>query len=331
MSKAEAAIDPARPIIDPHLHFWHIRSGPNPEPQRFLFDEALATIAASGHAITHSVYVECGQMYRADGPAERRSLGETEFVNGIAAMSASGGYGAARLAHRIVGNADLALGERVREVLEAHLAAAGPRFRGVRMETAWSEQGLFGFPCDPAHRGVMTRAAFIEGARELAALDLSLDVWCLHTQLGELAALADAVPDLTIVLDHLGTPECSGKWASRGDEAFAEWSAAIREVARRPNVWVKLGGMGMNVAGTLTADDGPGTSEDLARDWRARVETAIAAFTPARAMFESNFPPDRCAAGYGATWNAFKRLAAGYSEEEKDSLFRGAAARVYRI
>lgn len=331
MSKAEAAIDPARPIIDPHLHFWHIRSGPNPEPQRFLFDEALATIAASGHAVTHSVYVECGQMYRADGPPELRSLGETEFAGGIAAMSASGGYGPARLAHRIVGNADLTLGAQVRGVLEAHLSAAGQRFRGVRMETAWSEQGLFGFPCDPARRGVMTRPMFVEGARQLAALDLSLDVRCLHTQLGELAALADAVPDLTIVLDHLGTPECSGTWAGRADEAFAQWSAAIQGLSERPNVRVKLGGMGMNVAGTITAEDGPGTGEALAQEWRARVETAIAAFTPSRAMFESNFPPDRCAASYGATWNAFKRLAAGYSEAEKDSLFRGTAAQVYRI
>ncbi|EJL31151.1 amidohydrolase [Novosphingobium sp. AP12] len=331
MTKAEAAIDPARPIVDPHLHFWHIHSGPNPEPQRFLFDEALAAIAASGHAVTHSVYVECGQMYRADGPPELRSLGETEFVNGIAAMSASGGYGPARLGHRIVGNADLSLGARVRDVLEAHLAVAGTRFRGVRMETAWSAQRLFGYPCDPAHRGVMTRPAFVEGAQALAALDLSLDVWCLHTQLGELAALADAVPGLTIVLDHLGTPECGGTWAGRPDEAFAQWSEAIRDLALRPNVRVKLGGMGMNVAGTLTADDGPGTSEELAHEWRARVETAIAAFTPARAMFESNFPPDRCAASYGATWNAFKRLAAGYSEDEKDRLFRGTAAQVYRI
>jgi predicted TIM-barrel fold metal-dependent hydrolase len=331
MTIAEAAIDPARPIIDPHLHFWHIRSGPNPEPQRFLFDEALAAITASGHAITHSVYVECGQMYRAEGPPERRSLGETEFVNGIAAMSASGGYGSARLAHRIVGNADLTLGARVRDVLEAHLAAAGARFRGVRMETAWSEQGLFGYPCDPAHRGVVTRAAFVEGARALATLDLSLDVWCLHTQLGELAALADAVPDLTIVLDHLGTPERSGSWAGRSGEAFAQWSDAIRDLAQRPNVWVKLGGMGMNVAGTLTANDGTGTGEALAQEWRARVDTAIAAFTPGRAMFESNFPPDRCAASYGATWNAFKHLAAGYSEEEKDRLFRATAAEVYRI
>ncbi|HUD30288.1 MAG TPA: amidohydrolase family protein [Novosphingobium sp.] len=331
MTKAEAAIDPARPIIDPHLHFWHIRSGPNPEPQRFLFDEALAAIAQSGHAVTHSVFVECGQMYRADGPAELRSLGETEFVNGIAAMGASGGYGPARLAHRIVGNADLALGAGVRPVLEAHRAVAGERFRGVRMETAWSEEGLFGFPCDPAGRGVMTRPGFVAGARELAALGLSLDVWCLHTQLGELAALADAVPDLTIVLDHLGTPECSGAWAARPEEAFAQWSGAIRELALRPNVRVKIGGMGMNVAGTLTADDGPGTGESLAGQWQARVETAIAAFTPERAMFESNFPPDRCAASYVATWNAFKRLAADYSEDEKDRLFRGTAAEVYRI
>lgn len=333
MPSAEPAIDPQRPIIDPHLHFWHIAvdEGVAREKQRFLFDEALAEIGGSGHAITHTVFVECGQMYRADGPPEMACIGETEFANGIAAMSASGNYGATRLGHRIVGTADLTLGAAARPVLEAHVAAGGGRFRGIRMNTVYSDQPLFGYPCDPAIMGLMTRPEFIAGARVLADMDLSLDVWCLHTQLAEVAALADALPDLQIVLDHLGTIECTGLWAARQDEAFAQWSSAITDLARRPNVRVKLGGMGMRLAGPLSATDGPATSQELAAAWRPRIETAIAAFGPDRAMFESNFPPDRCAAGYGATWNAFKLVASEFSESENDALFRGTAARTYRI
>jgi predicted TIM-barrel fold metal-dependent hydrolase len=327
MATEEPAIEPERPIIDPHLHFWDILAAPGSlqAPQRFLLPECLATVAASGHNLTHTVFVESYQMYRADAPPELRCVGETEFANGIAAMSASGNYGPARYAHRIVGTADLRLGSRVRQVIEAHQAVAGERFRGIRMALAYSEAGLFGFPCDPATKGLMLTPAFREGARVLAGLDLSLDVWCVHSQLGELIALADAIPDLAIVLDHVGTPE------NREGEVRARWAAMIAELARRPNVRVKLGGLGMDLNGTIPAETGTTGSEALAAAWRPYVETCIEAFGVQRAMFESNFPPDKAAGSYGATWNAFKRIAQACSEEEKDRLFRGTAAETYRI
>lgn len=321
MTGEEIALEPERPIIDPHLHFWDIRPTVG-AAQHFLFPECLAMVAAAGHNVTHTVFVECGQMYRQDATSELACVGETEFVVGIAAMSASGNYGPARYAHRIVGSADLTLEAGVRPVLEAHLAVAGERFRGIRMSLVYNESGLFGFPCDPALKGMMSRPDFREGARVLAELDLSLDVWCVHSQLPELIALADALPDLAIVLDHVGTPLGDGR---------AEWATTIVELARRPNVRVKLGGMGMDLTGPIPAGTGKGRSEDLARQWRPLVETCIAAFGPDRAMFESNFPPDKAAASYGATWNAFKIIARDYSEDEKDSLFRGTAARTYRI
>jgi predicted TIM-barrel fold metal-dependent hydrolase len=238
-------------------------------------------------------------------------------------MSASGNYGPSRYAHRIVGSADLTLGARVEPVLEAHLAVAGERFRGIRMAVAYSDAGLFGFPCDPAGKGIMLRPEFREGARALAELDLSLDVWCVHSQLPELITLADGLPGLAIVLDHVGTP--------LSPEVHGEWAGAIAELAKRPNVRVKLGGMGMDLSGPITAKTGSGHSEVLAAQWRPLVETCIEAFGPARAMFESNFPPDKAAGSYGATWNAFKIIAQGYSEDEKDRLFRGTAAETYRI
>lgn len=325
----EAPIDPARPIIDPHLHLWDIPAVPGlpQRPQRFLIEEMAATIATAGHNVTHSVYVECGQMYRAEGPSEWRSLGETEFATGMAAMAASRRYGPVRAAHRIVGNVDLRLGEAVAPVLEAHVAAAGGRFAGVRCHTAWSAGGLFGMAPDPAGKGVLLNPAFRAGARVLARMGLSLDVWCLHSQLGELIDLADAVPGLTLVLDHVGTLEPG----ARADEARREWRFRILELARRPNVHIKLGGLGMDLTGPIGARLDRTPSVRLAEQWRGLVEPCIDAFQPDRCMFESNFPPDRASGTYGATWNAFKRIVAGASEGEKDWLFRGTAAKVYGI
>ena len=333
MAEEEAALDPARPIIDPHLHLWDILAAPGlPQaPQRFLFDECRAMLGGCGHTVTHTVFVECQQMYRADGPEHLRAVGETEFANGIAAMSASGSYGACRIADRIVASADLRLGDAVRPVLEAHAAAAGARFRGVRMATAWSQAGMFGHPPDPAGRAIMRGAAFVGGARVLAAMDLSLDIWCLHSQLDEVIALADAVPELQIVLDHCATPEVFAASAARREEAMAEWAGSLRALAQRGNAVLKLGGLGMSLDRPLGSDVRAASSHELAQRWRQVIEPAIEIFGVARCMFESNFPPDRDAGTYAAVWNAFKRIAAGCSEPEKDALFRATAARTYRI
>ncbi len=329
----ETPLDPGRPIIDPHLHLWDIRADSQGMvlAQRFLLHEAAEMIAASGHNVTHTVFLECHAMHRADGQVELRPVGETEFVAGQAAMSASGNYGPARIAHRIVGTSNLLLGEAVAPVLEAHVAAGGGRFRGIRMSAAYSEAGMFGMPANPAMKGLLTRPAYREGAAVLARMGLSLDVWCFHTQLGELIALADALPDLAIVLDHLGTPESQGAWAGREAEALAEWAALIGELAERPNVTIKLGGLGMDVTGGIGEAFRGASSEVLASEWRPYLETCIAAFGAERCMFESNFPPDNSAGSYGATWNAFKLVAQNASESEKDALFRRTAARVYRI
>ena len=100
-SPSEEVIDPELPICDPHHHLWD-RHG-----NRYLLDELLAdTGQADAHGARHNVrstvFVECASMYRADGPEPLRPVGETEFVNGIAAMSASGGYGDTRVAAGIV-------------------------------------------------------------------------------------------------------------------------------------------------------------------------------------------------------------------------------------
>ncbi|OYY88209.1 MAG: hypothetical protein B7Y61_03380, partial [Rhizobiales bacterium 35-66-30] len=98
------------------------------------------------------------------------------------------------------------------------------------------------------------------------------------------------------------------------------------------NVTVKLGGLGMRLGGFGFHElPHPPSSEDLAVAWKPYVATCIDAFGPARCMFESNFPVDEISCGYDVLWNAFKRLAAGGSADEKDDLFWRTASRVYRI
>jgi predicted TIM-barrel fold metal-dependent hydrolase len=278
------------------------------------------------------VYLEWLSMYRADGPVELRPVGEIQFANGVAAMSASGTYGKPRVCAGIVGYADLALGAPVEKVLEAMIAAGGGRFRGIRFITATHpDQAAWGSLVNrPA--GLLMDQRVREGFARLAPLGLGFDAWMYHTQLGELVELARAFPETPIVLDHVGGAIGLGRYAGKRDEVFAAWSGRIRELAACPNVHVKLGGLGMRMFGfTHHTGELPPSSEELAAVWRPYIETCIAAFGPERAMFESNFPVDKGSCGYAALWNAFKRIAAGCSAAEKAALFAATATKFYRL
>lgn len=329
----ETPLEPLRPIIDPHVHLWDIPSLPG-APQlghRFLLPDLLDTLEGSGHNVTHTVFVECHAMYRADGPESMKPVGEVEFANGVAAMSASGRYGSCRVAHRIVGSANLLLGEAVTPVLDAAQAAAGERFRGIRFPVAYREAGLFGYPCDPAANSLLRDPRLVAGARVLASRGLSLDVWCLHHQLDDLIALARAVPDLIIVLNHVGTPDYRGAAADDERDVECEWSSRMAELSRCPSVVVKLSGLGMDLSSPLGAAREHLSSETLAQRWQAALEICIAHFGVQRCMFASNFPPDNAVGSYSAVWNAFKRIAEKGSAFEKDCLFRRTAAVTYGI
>jgi predicted TIM-barrel fold metal-dependent hydrolase len=321
----EAPIEPGLPIVDPH---HHLRDRPG---HRYLLPELLRDITR-GHNIRATVVVECSAMYRARGPAELRPVGETEFVNGIAAMSESGGYGSTRVGAGIVGFADLRLGERVRPVLEAHIAAGGGRFRGVRNQVSWHEDDSLKNVRGLNAPQVLRDPALRRGAACLADLGLTLDVHCLFGQLDDVLDLAAAVPQTTIILDHSGGPAHIGPYAGRRAEVFAEWKARMRELSRRPNVVVKIGGLGMVTMGfDLHRDAVRPSSERLAGLWRAYIETCVETFGPQRCMLESNFPPDKKSCDYGILWNAFKRVAAQYNAADKAALFHGTAARTYRL
>ena len=340
----EPILEPELPIVDPHHHLWDrtrlvaslpavrhpferiVRTAP-----RYLLDELLADLGR-GHDVRATVYVECGSMYRADGPVELRPVAETEFVNGVAAMSASGTYGPVRACAGIVGHADLTLGEHVSPVLEAHIAAGGGRFRGVRHSASYDADPAVLGPLVGRPAGLLGSAAFREGFARLAPLGLSFDAWLLEPQLDELIALARAFPDTTIVLDHVGTPLGIGAYAGRREERFDIWRTRIRELATCPGVVVKLGGLAMPFAGfdTTPAESEP-LSARLATLWAPYIETCIEAFGPERCMFESNFPVDLFTCSYDVLWNALKRTASGCSADEKAALFSGTASRVYRL
>ena len=320
----EEALEPELPIIDPHHHLWDHPGNPYLLPQ---LEEDLGC----GHRIVATVFVECRAMYRADGPIEMKSLGETEFVNGIAAMSASGAYGPTRACAGIVGNVDLRHGARAGAILEAHMAAAGGRFRGIRNGSAWHAGGLKVTSATPPP-GLLLDGTFRAGFANLARLGLSFDAWLVHTQIDEVIDLARAFPATPIVLDHVGGPLGIGPYLGQRDAVFAAWTESIGELARCQNVNVKLGGLGMHTAGfDFHARAQPPTSQELAQAWQPYIETCIAAFGVERAMFESNFPVDKGSCSYGVLWNAFKRVTAACSAAEKTALFSGTAQRVYRL
>lgn len=319
----EPILDPALPIIDTHHHLW-IRGG-----HRYLLEEYLADVA-TGHNLVSSVFLQCHSMYRADGREEERPLGETEFVTGQAAMSASGMFGTPRVAAGIVGYVDLTLGDRVEPLLEAHMRAAGGRFRGVRDSGNYDADPIIGNGAEEPRRYL--RPEFRAGLKVLTKLGLSLDAWTFFTQMEETIDLARACPDANIIMGHCGGLLGYGPYAGRRDEIFATWKARVKTLATCPNVSMKLGGMMMRLAAfDYLAMDAPPTSEELAGHWRPYIETCIEAFGPERCLFESNFPVDKMGIGWAALWNAFKRIAARVSDAEKTALFSGTAKRVYRL
>ena len=244
----EATLDPELPICDPHHHLWNLPKVVHPPERRYLLDDLLAD-TGSGHNVVSTVYIECRAMYRADGPKELRPIGETEFANGAAAMSASGRYGPTRVAAGIVGHADLTLGDAVEPVLEAQLAAGGGRFRGIRYSVSWdaSDQVRNAFTNPP--EGLYGDAQFRRGFAQLAPLGLSFEGWLYHPQIGELTDLARAFPDTTIVLDHFGGPLGIGPYAGRRAEILAQWRNDLADLALCPNVVAKLGGINMAING----------------------------------------------------------------------------------
>ena len=326
----EPILEPEMPICDPHHHFWDFRTERMPY-QKYLLHE-LADDINSGHNVRSTVFVEARSMYRRDGPEELRPVGEVEFVQGLAAASASGLYGPGRAAAAIVGHANLNLGEGVAPVLEALQAASPNRFRGIRHSVTWHPDPAVENTAAHKIEGQMSSGSFRDGARVLARMGLSLEGWMFFTQLPELADFARAAPDLTIILNHIGGLLRDGPFANRDDEVLPAWRSGIAAVAACPNVNMKLGGIGMPRTGfDWHTRSQPIGSEELAESMAPYMNYCIEQFGPERCMFESNFPVDKVSFSYPVMYNAFKRLSQGYSASERRAMFHDTAARVYRV
>lgn len=322
---SEPVLEPDLPSVDPHHHLWERGD------MIYMYRDLLEDLQA-GHNIVSTVFIDCRSMYRKEGPTELRPIGETEFVNGVAAMFASGSYGTSRACAGIVSYADLRLGAKAREVLEAQVAAGNGRFRGIRYATGWDKHGEI----RPTHtnppQGLMADKTWREGFAQLGKLGLTFDAWLYHPQLSELGELAGAFPDIAIILDHVGGPLGYGPYGSRHKEEFAAWKASMATLARHANVTVKVGGLGMPMGWFDFYDrPAPPTSQMLADAFKPWVETCIELFGAERCMFESNFPVDKGSYSYRTLWNAFKRLTKKVSNQERQDLFEGTASQVYRL
>jgi len=321
----EETLDPERRIVDAHHHLWA------PPRSQYLLDEFASDLNA-GHKVVATIFADCTERYRTEGPEEYRSVGETEFAVEVAESAAASSEITTDVHAGIVSRVDLLSGSAAREVLEAHIAAGKGRFKGIRFASAWDPDPSIRSTARTPPPRLLYDAKVREGASAMADLGLVLDTWLYFHQIKDLIDLADALPDLSIVLDHVGGILGSGPYEGRRGEVFTSWKTNLTELAKRPNVSAKIGGLGMRLPGFgFENRPTPPSSQDLAEAWRPYVETTIEAFGPERAMFESNFPVDRLSCSYHVLWNGFKRLAHNYSESEKDHLFSGTSARVYSL
>lgn len=322
----EDIIDPERPIIDPHHHLWNDKEGKDYEIDTLWSD------MAAGHNVLGTVFVECSTNYRKDGSENLRPVGETDYVVQQAATSREGAGPQQPPILAIVGHANLQLGDAVVDVLEAHREAADGLLRGIRHSVAY-------YPHPPAVerytgriRHLLMDDDFRKGFAQLAPAGLSFDAWLTHEQIPELADIARAFPETTIIFDHFGGPMGIGDYAGRQAEIFPQWQKDVAELATCDNVIAKIGGLAMPINGWgWNERDTPATSDELVAAHEAYYLHTIDAFGPDRCMFESNFPVDRLSVSYNVLWNAFKKMASRFDVDEQDAMFRGTAERIYRL
>lgn len=314
----EEVLSPEQPIFDAHHHLWD-RPG-----NRYRAAELMKDMS-DGHDVRASLYVQCRTGYRGNGPDEMRPLGEIETI-------LDWGHDTPNHPIGIVGFADLQLGDAVGPVLDALIEAGVGRLKGIRNTTAYHADPAVRSNPNPAPDGLLRCAAFRDGARAVASRNLSMDIWAYHTQLHEVHALAHALPDLTVILDHCGGPLGVGPYLRGDPEHFQQWRSALARLAELPNTRIKIGGFGLSVMGYDYADDPlPPHSSRMATDWAPWVETCLDLFGTRRAMFESNFPVDKGQFGYRALWNAFKRLSEPLTDDERHDVFWRSAARAYGV
>ena len=320
----EAPIETDIPIIDPHHHLMH-----RPGQVKYVLEDILDD--TEGNNVRQTVFIQASGMQNPDETSPFRFVNETRWVEGIATQSASGLWGPTRVATGIVGHAPLSLGDDVVPILEAHLAASPSRFRGIRDSTWWTEPPVR----DQARQrpGMLQDSQYRRGVTHLRRYGLSYEAWLFFPQITELTQFARDFPDNVIILNHLAGPLGVGAWEGKHDEVFEAWKPAIAELGKCPNVYAKVGGIGMSYLNGFGWEKRakPPTSDEMLEGTRRWFEHTIESFGPNRCMFESNFPPDKASSSYTVIWNTFKKLTKGYSESERLAMFHDVAMRVYRL
>lgn len=325
----EEIIEPSLPICDPHHHYWDLRVERTPYG-RYLLHELLDDI--NDHNITSTVFIEARAMYSADLEKNYKPVGEVEFVEGLSAASASGIYGKSRASASIIGHANLNLGNKVEPVLESLLEASPKRFKGIRHIVACDDdKEVDSIPVYNLEEQMNTKN-FIDGAKVLSKMGLSFDSWMYFHQLPQLLNLAKEVPDLPIVIDHIGGVLLVGEYANKKEEVLKIWEKNISDLAEYPNVEIKLGGLGMPITGhDWHLRKNPVGSEELANQMKYYLDYCIEKFGPQRGMFESNFPVDKVSFSYNVLYNAFKKYSKNYSKSERSAMFHDNAIRFYKV
>ena len=328
---SEEIIDHDIEIVDPHHHLW---PGPSRTDEvsaenRYLLED-LWKDTESGHKVSKTVFVECGQGYFESGSDAMKPVGETKFVCEVS-EEAKADKSKAQI-KGIVGHADMMLGSSAREVLEAHLEEGKGRFKGIRHGASWDESEEIRNSHSNPIRHIYLNDTFQKGIEQLDALNLTLDAWNYHKQIKELTDLAKCFPNLKIVQNHFGGPLGIGPYKSKREEVFSEWKDSISELSERENVYIKIGGLAMPINGWgWHKRELPATSEELVENHEKYYLHSIKSFGVKRCMFESNFPVDKRSISYAVLWNGFKKVVRDFSTEEKEYLFSKTAADFYSL
>ena len=325
----EDPILPNIPIIDPHHHLWDVGFG------RYYIEELLEDINSSGHNILSTVYIMSSsntKIYSKDGLEEFKPLTEIEFATSEGKRADLIPNNRVKVNASIVGSVDLTYGNKLQPVLEKAVNISEGRLKGIRMLLASHTDPRISSGAVKSDLGLMLHPNFIDGAKCIQDANLSLDFWIYHTQLNEMEKIARALPDLTIILNHIGGPIHLGEYEGKQAATHREWRSAMMRLSRIPNINVKLGGLGMAVNGAKFHNSKfPPNSVQLSDVWKPWIYETIDMFGFDRCMFESNFPVDKGSCSYGALWNAFKILAKDMSDDEINKLFSKNAAKIYKI
>jgi len=279
----------AAPKIDTHQHFWNLERveyswlGPQYGPLYRTYEppELEPQLRAAG--IDRTVLVQSANSY-ADTD---HMLEQADTYDWIGA---------------VIGWVPLLEPEEAGIALDRY--ARHPKFRGMRH--------LIHEEPDPDW---VVQAQVIEGLKQLEARDMIFEVVAVFPDhLKHVPTLAERLPGLRLVIDHLAKPPIKA-----GE--MEPWTTQIAAAARYPNVYAKISGLN-------TAADWETWSGD---DLRPYIDFAIEQFGVHRLMFGSDWPVCVLAGDYAKVWAETNRALARRPQPEVDALLGGTAARVYGI